>query len=120
MDPVDYHTVMFMSFTLTDAKTRYMNTDRECLSIIRALAECSWLVMGSKYLTKVYTDHEALLSILQKGNAKGRIAAWQYKLSEFDLEIVHIPGKKNVVVDGMSRITGGWDARKDGDNNEFS
>ena len=31
--------IMFISFLLTDTETRYSNTERECLVIIRSLAE---------------------------------------------------------------------------------
>ena len=66
---------MFMSFCLEDAETRYDTTEREALAVVRCLAEVRWLVTGSKYPTKLYTDHSALESILTQGSdAHGRIA----------------------------------------------
>lgn len=106
--PSEHNIVMFLSFPLADTETRYLNTERECLAVVRCLAEVAWLVLGGPYPVKVYTDHMALLSILQRSEAKGRIANWQYKLSEFDLEFVHVPGKQMAVADGLSRITTGW------------
>ena len=55
--------IMFMSFRLEDAETRYDTTEREALAVVRCLAEVRWLVTGSEYPTKLYTDHSALESI---------------------------------------------------------
>ena len=59
--------IMFMSFRLSDAETRYGNTDREALAVVRGLAEVRWLVIGSPHPVKLYTDHQALELILKKG-----------------------------------------------------
>lgn len=99
--------VMFLSFRLSDAETRYNTTEREALAVVRCLAEVRWLVMGSPYPTKLYTDHTALVSILkQGGDAHGRISRWQDRLTEYDLEIHHRPGKSHTIgiADGLSRM----------------
>ena len=95
---------MFMSFSLSDTETRYTTTERECLAVLRCLEEVRHLVVGVKWPIMLYTDHSALTSILHKGDAKGRIAAWQYRLSEYDFTITHVPGRKMSVADGLSRI----------------
>ena len=53
---------------------------------------------------KVYTDHSALTTLLRQDDAHGRLGKWQVKLSEYDLEYVHIPGSQNNVEDGLSRM----------------
>lgn len=55
--------IMFMSFWLEDAETRYDTIKREALAVVRCLAEVRWFVTKSEYLTKHYTDHSALESI---------------------------------------------------------
>ncbi len=66
---------MFMSFRLEDAETRYDTIEREALAIVRCLAEVRWLVTGSEYPTKLYTNHSALESIFTQGSdANERIA----------------------------------------------
>lgn len=72
---------MFMSFRFNDAETRYDNTEREALAAVRCLAETRWLVTGSAYPTKLYTDHSALESI-QGSDAHGRISRWMDRLTE--------------------------------------
>ena len=96
--------VLFISRRLEPAETRYSNTEREALAIVRCLAEVKWLVHGSPYPVKVYTDHSALTTLLRQDDAHGRLGKWQVKLSEYDLEYVHIPGSQNTIADGLSRM----------------
>ena len=44
------------------------------------------------------------MGLLQKDDAHGRIVRWQVCLAEYDIEYIHIPGKENVLADGMSRM----------------
>ncbi|SLM37532.1 Ribonuclease H-like domain [Lasallia pustulata] len=102
--------IMFLSFRLTDAETRYSNTERECLSIVWCLAETKWLVIGSKYPIKIYTDHEALPPVLTKGTElHGQIATWQDRLNEYDTEVYHRPCTDPMIgiADGLSRLPKG-------------
>ncbi|KAL3247644.1 hypothetical protein ABHI18_012339, partial [Aspergillus niger] len=97
--------VMFMSFALTATETRYHTTEKETLAVLRCLEESRWLVKGSRFPTILYTDHTALKSVLgDSNNATGRIARWQYRLQEYDLEVIHVPGQTQVVADGLSRL----------------
>ena len=96
--------IMFISKRFLPVETRYSTKEREALVILRCLEEVRWLVLGSPFPTKVYTDHRALLGLLRKDDAYGRIVRWQVRLAEYDIEYIHIPGKENVLADGMSRI----------------
>lgn len=88
----DMRFIMFMSFKLADVESRYSTTEREALAIVRCLAEVRWLVIGSPYPVKVYTDHVSLLSLLSgTADAHGRVARWMDRLSEYDFEIYHRP-----------------------------
>ena len=98
--------VMFMSYQLLPAERNYFTTEKETLAALRCLDECRWLVMGSPYPVKLYTDHSALLTTLRADAATGRLARWQLRLSEYNLDIHHIPGKDLAVADGLSRILG--------------
>ena len=51
----------------------------------------------------LYTDHMALLSILQGESYSTRIASWQLRLGEYNLDIVHVMGTENGLADGLSR-----------------
>ena len=84
--------VMFMSRRLEPAETRYTNTEREALAIVRFLGEVKWLMHGSPYPIKFYTDHSTLTTLLKQDDAHGRLGGWQVKLLEYDIEYLHIPG----------------------------
>jgi hypothetical protein len=60
--------------------------------------------LGAGHPTKVYIDHSALVTLLKQDDAHGRIAKWQTKLAEYDVEYAHIPGTQDVIADGMRRI----------------
>ena len=97
--------VMFISQRLSEVEQRYLNTEREALSVLRALEEVRWLVVGSPYPVKVYTDHSALLSILRgEGSHQGRISSWMMRLSEYTVEYHHVKGSENKLADGLSRM----------------
>ena len=82
--------VMFISFKLEDAETRYSNSEREAL-VIRCLAEVCWMVISSPYPTLVYTDHEVLRVLLTRldNDAHGQIAKWQECLGGYDFRLLH-------------------------------
>jgi len=96
--------IMFLSKRLIAVETRYSTTEREALAILRCLEEVRWLVLGSPYPTKVYTDYKALLGLLRKDDPHGRIVRWQIRLAEYDVQYIHIAGKENALADGMSRM----------------
>jgi len=100
----DQRIIMFISKVFTPAERRYSTTEREALAVVRCLEEVRWLILGSPYPTKVYTDHVALISLLKKDDAHGRIARWQVRLSEYDIEFIHICGRENPLADGLSRV----------------
>ena len=96
--------IRFLSKPFLPAETRYSTTEREALAVLRCLEEVRWLVLGSPFSTIVYTDHQALVSLLKKDDAHGRIARWQVRLSEYDVEYQHISGAANLLADGLSRM----------------
>ena len=51
----------------------------------------------------VYTDHEALKSLLNTPQPSGKLARWGLSLQEMDLEILYRPGKGNSNADALSR-----------------
>lgn len=100
--------IMFMSFRLTDVETRYSNSEREALAVIRCLAEIRWIVIASKHPVLVYTDHTALKTLLTglDNDAHGRIARWQERLGEYDIQLLHRSAKTHFmgIADGLSRL----------------
>ena len=52
----------------------------------------------------VYTDHEALKSLLNTPHPSGKLACWGMALQEMDLTIQHRSGKHNLNADALSRF----------------
>ena len=97
--------IMFLSYRLNNTETRYSNSERECLAIVKSLAEVRWLIIGNKYPVIIYTDHEALKPIFATGQTeKGRVATWLDRLGEFDTKVVHRPSRDQHIglADGLS------------------
>ena len=55
------------------------------------------------YRCIVFTDHEALKSLLNTPQPSGKLARWGMALQELDLRIEYRPGKSNVRADALSR-----------------
>lgn len=92
---------------LADAETRYVNSERECLAVVRCLSEVKWLVIGSPYPVMIYSDHMALRDIFIKGDSeKARINGWLDRLGEFDLKLVYRPSTDQHIgiANGLSRM----------------
>lgn len=85
--------VMFFLYQFSPAQTRYHTTEWESLAVVRSLEEVQWLVKRSEFPVKLYKDQQALLRTLRSEDATGWIARWHLRLSEYDLEIHHVPGK---------------------------
>ena len=100
--------IMFLSFKLEDAETRYSNSEREALAVIRCLALVRWMVISSLYPLLVYTDHEALRVLLTglDNDAHGRIVKWQERLGENDFRLLHRAANTHFmgIADGLSRL----------------
>ena len=51
----------------------------------------------------VFTDHEALRSLLHTPHPSGKLARWGMALQELDLTIEYRPGSRNQKADALSR-----------------
>ena len=60
------------------------------------------ILQGCKFVW--VTDHKGLIHLLNQKNLSGQQACWVEKISGFDFEIKHVPGKENVLADALSRI----------------
>ncbi len=79
--------LMFLSYRLIDAETRYKNFERERLAMVRCLTEIKWLVVNSPYKILIYSDHLALQDIFIKSDSKkANINAWLDQFSEFKIK----------------------------------
>lgn len=96
--------IAYISIQFTPAESRYSNSEREALAIVKALKEVRAQVVGSKFPIIVYTDHSALTTLLLGDDTRGKIANWQNQLAEYDVRIVHVPAREMQLADGLSRL----------------
>jgi RNase H-like domain found in reverse transcriptase/Reverse transcriptase (RNA-dependent DNA polymerase)/Integrase zinc binding domain/gag-polyprotein putative aspartyl protease len=95
------HPVRYWSRTLQPAERNYHTTEKEALAVVQCMKQFRMYVLGSK--TVVYTDHQALKQVLTMPKPSGRVARWAAALMEYDFDIRHRPGTKNVLADSLSR-----------------
>jgi len=99
----DRHPVAFYSKMFLPAERNYDIHDRELLAIIRALEAWRHYIQGSGHTTIILSDHQNLTSHKEAKKLNRRQAHWFLFLSEYDIKLVHTPGKKMIQSDALSR-----------------
>lgn len=105
--------VQFINRVLKKHEISYSIQEKELLSIVYALQKSRLFVYNSK-LT-ILTDNQALSFLKQCKLTDSRITRWILLLQEYTFDIVHCPGKENVVADVMSRVYEGCYLNKEPD-----
>jgi hypothetical protein len=94
-----YH-IAFVSKLLSAQETRWSTIEKEAYAIVYSLKKLEYLLRDKPFILK--TDHLNLTFIDRESNAK--VKRWKLDIQEYDFEIEYIPGPKNVVADGLSRL----------------
>ena len=89
------------SRTLQTHKANYAVSELEALAVVWAVKHFRVYLYG--HTCDVYTDHEALLSLLNTPHPSGRLARWGLALQELNLNIHYRPGRLNKSADSLSR-----------------
>ena len=96
------HPVAYESRKMNSAEMNYPTHERELLAVIHALRTWRHYLAGQKF--SVVTDHYSLQYLKTQPQLSKRQACWLDFIAEFDFDIVHKPGKSNVVADALSRL----------------
>ena len=91
-----------ISKKLNDTQMRYSTIEREAFCIIWAIEKFSFYLLGQYFV--IETDHQPLTYINKYSKSKDKLRRWELILSNYDYEINHIPGKKNLMSDCLSRF----------------
>eukprot|EP00111_Clytia_hemisphaerica_P016400 TCONS_00048555-protein len=86
---------------LKDAEIRYTITEKELLSLVYAIRDCTQYLEG-RFFT-VYTDHQPLTHALRFRDVSGRLSRWAVLLQQYTFEIRYKKGAKHSDADAMSR-----------------
>ena len=96
--------IAFFSKKLKKAQISYTTSERELLSIVETLKEYRNILLG--YPITVYTDHKNLTF---KNLQCERLLRWRLTLEEFGVNLLYLPGPKNIVADALSRLPTNYD-----------
>jgi RNase H-like domain found in reverse transcriptase len=99
----DRHPCANLSKSLTKEQRNYDTGDRELLAIVQALKEWRHYIQGSGHTTIVLSDHDNPQHFKIPQTIGWQMAWWMLYLSEFDIKLVHIPGKKNIQANSLSQ-----------------
>lgn len=75
--------------------------EKELLAIFYVLVKWRHYLHGGRFT--ILTDNWATKFVQTKSTLTRLEAKWMMKMQEFDCDIVHMPGKENVVADALSR-----------------
>ena len=93
--------ISYASRTLQPHEQNYGISELEALGVVWAVKHYRHYLYGHHCL--VFTDHEALKSLLNTPHPSGKLARWGMALQELDLRIEYRPGTSNVKADALSR-----------------
>ena len=91
----------FANRKLNDAEMRYSTYERELLGIMWALAQWKHYCRGP-HAVVIRTDHAPLRQLPNQASVNSHIWKWINVMQGYNLEIRHIPGKRNPA-DTLSR-----------------
>lgn len=96
------HPVIYFSKKLNKHQKNYSTIEKETLSLMLAISHFEVYVTGPFPVT-VFTDHNPLTYLNKFKNKSQRLMRWSLLLQGYNLEFKHIPGKQNIIADGLSR-----------------
>ena len=97
--------IAYGSIALSLEQKRYCVTRRQLLAVVRFTRQYRHYLLGKPFTVR--TDHSSLLWLLNFKSPQGQIARWLEELSQYNMNVVHRPGKKHVNADALSRLDGG-------------
>lgn len=95
------HPICYYSKRLNSHQQNYATIEKEAYALILAVRMFS-VYFGAHPVT-VYTDHSPLQFLKNMANYNQKLLRWSLELQQFNLHIVHRPGKHNLIPDILSR-----------------
>ena len=93
--------IAYGSKALSAAERNYCVTRRELLAVVHFCEAYRYYLYGKKFVVR--TDHSFLRWLLGTKEPKDQLARWIQRLSVYDFDIEHRPGRKHGNADALSR-----------------
>ena len=87
---------------LNNAQMNYGITKKALLAIVDLVRNCRGVLQA--HPIAILTDHQPLVACMFSLQTNQLMIMWQESLSQLDITIEHIDGKKNLIADALSRI----------------
>ena len=111
------HPMAFDSMQLKGAKKNYPVHEKELLAILHTLKEWRSDLLGIPI--QVYTNHQTLQNFNTQWDLSCCQLWWQELMSQYDMEIIYIPGEDNTMADALSHVPDGTFPGKSLENNPW-
>ena len=98
------HPVCYFSHKFKSYQKSYATVEKEALGIVLALEKFKVYLTSSAHPIEVFTDHNPLTFLESVKFKNVRVLRWALALQPYNLKILHIKGRDNVIADALSRF----------------
>jgi transposase InsO family protein len=95
-------TIAYASAVLSPAQRKYCTTRKELLAVVTFTRLFRHYLLGRKIYVR--TDHQSLVWLMRFKYPQGQLARWLEELSQYDMDILHRPGRHHQNADALSRL----------------
>ncbi len=92
--------ISMVSGGFTKAQLKWNTTEKEAYGFYMTIVSHSRYLSGRPFQS--FTDHQALTYLVESTNAK--VQRWKLALQEYQFEVSHLPGVRNIEPDSLSRL----------------
>lgn len=93
--------ISYKSKKFRDSELHLSAVEKECKAILFSLRKFSEFLGSEKFI--VYTDNKAL-TYLKSFHTNRNLTRWAHEIEQYNCEIKHFEGKKNILADILSRF----------------
>ncbi|CAM5176261.1 unnamed protein product [Eretmochelys imbricata] len=98
------HPIVYLSKKLLPREQHYAAIEKECLAMVWALKKLEPYLFGRHFT--VYTHPSPLTWLHQMKGASAKLLRWSLLLQDYDMDVVHVKGRANLIADALSQRGG--------------
>ena len=98
------HSISFFSKKFDGSQRRYSTIEKEILALLLALKHFDVYLNTTAEPVLIYTDHNLIVFINKMKEKNQCLLRWSLILQQYNIQISHIRGSENVIVDALSRV----------------